>query len=407
MTFLLWILGAVGHLGIWVTLFNQIHSTACPRSTRKLTEIGILIIATVPLGILGLLFLIGGLASLVPNTASLGDSVSLDRWLPLAGSWLNNLLVGYTMACILAGLILLFRWLYRKVVSDRPAAIMDQRREMRSVVNVIGKDKRPLFHGPFATALGCIPFNQVLKVGIERMTWSLDIANHFDGLKICHLSDFHFTGLIDQAYFQEVVEIANRFEPDLVLITGDLLDSEDCIEWIGPVFGRLESKLGNYFVLGNHDRRIKNIDRFLAEMKKHQLVHLRSVWVTIDHNGGQIALAGNELPWFSGAEKLPQLSDAAAPSFKILLSHSPDQMGWAKSHGFDLMLAGHTHGGQIVIPLIGPIVSPSRFGVKYAAGTFDMDSMLMHVSRGISGDKPIRINCPPEIGLITIRAGGS
>ena len=70
------------------------------------------------------------------------------------------------------------------------------------------------------------------------------------------------------------------------------------------------------------------------------------------------------------------------------------------------MLAGHTHGGQARIPVIGPFVAPSRFGVRYAGGTFMVGEMLMHVTRGISGDKCIRINCPPEVGLITLTGNG-
>jgi len=71
---------------------------------------------------------------------------------------------------------------------------------------------------------------------------------------------------------------------------------------------------------------------------------------------------------------------------------------------FDLMFAGHTHGGQIAFPVIGPIVAPSKFGVNYASGTFQIGSMLMHVSRGISGDEAIRVNSPPELGLFTLTA---
>lgn len=406
MIFLLWILGVVGHLGIWATLFNQIHSTACPRATRKWTEIVILLAAILPLIGTGTFVLLDFLAS--PSTQWLGwrEGLSWDRWLPMSSGWLHSLLTGYGAFCLLAGVVLTLRWAYRKSRSDRPAAVIDHHRETISIPQTMGKPKRELLHGSFARGLGYLPMNQVLQVAIERMTWRLDIPIIFDGLKICHLSDLHFTGLVDKAYFQGVVELSNRFQPDLVLITGDLLDQEDCIEWIAPVLGQMQSKSGNFFVLGNHDRRIKDRVRFLEEMEKQGFVHLSDGWVNLNFHGGELQLAGNELPWFSGAEKLPRPSNESKSSFKILLSHAPDQWGWAQHYGFDLMFAGHTHGGQIVFPLIGPIVAPSRFGVKYAAGTFQKGDMLMHVSRGISGDKPIRINCPPEIGLITVRSSG-
>jgi predicted MPP superfamily phosphohydrolase len=89
--------------------------------------------------------------------------------------------------------------------------------------------------------------------------------------------------------------------------------------------------------------------------------------------------------------------------FRIAVAHSPDQYPWAQNYDFDLMLAGHTHGGQIRFPVIGPVLSPSRFGVKYAAGTFYEAPTLMHVSRGIAGTRPLRFNCPPELSKLVLR----
>ena len=92
---------------------------------------------------------------------------------------------------------------------------------------------------------------------------------------------------------------------------------------------------------------------------------------------------------------------------KILISHSPDQLKWARPFEFDLMFAGHNHGGQISFPIVGPIIAPSRYGLRYAAGTFQIGKMLMHVSRGVSAEKPIRWNSMPELGLFTIRAASN
>jgi predicted MPP superfamily phosphohydrolase len=88
--------------------------------------------------------------------------------------------------------------------------------------------------------------------------------------------------------------------------------------------------------------------------------------------------------------------------FRILLSHSPDQIDWAIRQRFPLMLAGHTHGGQIVFPVIGPVVSPSKYGTKYAGGLFQVSGVVMHVSRGLSGEEPVRWNCPPELAILTL-----
>ena len=89
-------------------------------------------------------------------------------------------------------------------------------------------------------------------------------------------------------------------------------------------------------------------------------------------------------------------------AFRILLSHSPDQLPFAQAHSCDLMLAGHTHGGQIRLPWLGALISPSWYGWRYAGGTYHVPPTLMHVSRGLSGKQPIRLNCPPEIALLVL-----
>ncbi|MCA9227240.1 MAG: hypothetical protein KDA47_16570, partial [Planctomycetales bacterium] len=78
-------------------------------------------------------------------------------------------------------------------------------------------------------------------------------------------------------------------------------------------------------------------------------------------------------------------------------------IGWARQHGFDLMLAGHTHGGQIRFPWLGPVIAPSLYGAKYASGVFYEAPTLMHVSRGVAGLEPIRLNCRPEISRLVLR----
>jgi predicted MPP superfamily phosphohydrolase len=85
------------------------------------------------------------------------------------------------------------------------------------------------------------------------------------------------------------------------------------------------------------------------------------------------------------------------------LSHSPDQIHWAREHRFDLMLAGHTHGGQIRIPGLGTVIAPSKYGAKYASGAFYVPPTVLHVSRGVAGLTPVRWNCPPEIAKLVLR----
>ncbi|MFP6613093.1 MAG: metallophosphoesterase, partial [Pirellulales bacterium] len=121
-------------------------------------------------------------------------------------------------------------------------------------------------------------------------------------------------------------------------------------------------------------------------------------------------LAGNELPWFPPAADMSTANSRGDDSqlLRIVLAHSPDQFVWARQHDADLMLAGHTHGGQIRLPVIGAIVSPSRYGTRYACGAFFEPPTVMHVSRGISGTVPVRHNCPPELTkLVLVNPTGS
>ncbi len=117
-------------------------------------------------------------------------------------------------------------------------------------------------------------------------------------------------------------------------------------------------------------------------------------------------LAGNGLPWLRPAADLtraPPASSEGGP-LRIALAHSPDQLGWARAHGVDLLLAGHTHGGQIRVPLLGPILSATRLGAAYSSGVFHAPPTVMHVTRGVSAQIPVRIHCRCELARLVLRS---
>ena len=306
----------------------------------------------------------------------------------------------YLSGAAILGLVFVFRWCFRKF-SSPPKSVTESGRTLINVQEELGEN---LYRTSLGMALKRIPFNQSHLIAIERMTFQVaNLPQGLDGLKICHLSDFHFTGQLDQKYFHRIVEAANAFEPDLVLITGDLIDEHECLDWIEPVFSRLEPKYSTWFVRGNHDVRIADQADLLERLKSAGLNWTGGKCDTIQINGQCVTICGNELPWFPGAEKLVP-DTVGADSLRILLTHTPDQIDWVRNNGFefDLILAGHNHGGQIALPFVGPIVAPSKYGVLYASGNFEIGNAIMHVSRGISGDECIRINCAPEIGYITL-----
>ncbi len=271
-------------------------------------------------------------------------------------------------------------------------------------VDVLGELKCD-YDGPkWITALARIPGNELLDLTVHEKTLRIPrLPAALEGFSIAHLSDLHFTGKVGKAWFEDVIERANGFDTDIVAVTGDLFDKAACFEWIPDTFGRLRGRHGVFFVLGNHDKRL-NSRRMRQLLVEANLVDLGGRPFQFDVNDSQIILAGNELPWFAPAADMSDCPPRHDAQLRIGLSHSPDQIDWARHLGFDLMLAGHTHGGQIRLPIIGPVVSPSRYGTRYASGTFYEPPTVMHVSRGLSGTTPVRYHCPPELTKLVLTA---
>lgn len=395
------VLFTIGHLAIWCTIFNQVHATRCPRTARRGTEL-LTILNVILLGIAGLY-----LAVAHPNQLDLRNLTTVfapPDWDLVSG--LLAILVGYWHLCQVVSLGFIVRWIYRRATDQRPDFWIEHQHEDLD----LNDDDPDLLHGlPTQLAYALVPGNQLLDLRIEDKTFAFpQLPAALDGLKVTHLSDLHFTGRVGLGYFQEVIRRTNLWEPDLVCITGDLLDKRQCLDWIESTYGQLRARLGVFYILGNHDRRIRDIAGLRSRLASNGLVDVNGQWVPVpvQRNGQQatIWLAGNELPWFSGAENvsgIDTLDSDRQESFYVSLCHSPDQLHWSRQLGADLMLAGHTHGGQVRLPIIGPIVAPSRYGVRYASGVFKIGKMAMQVSRGISGADPLRWNCPPELCQMT------
>src|SRR5262249_38514505 len=127
---------------------------------------------------------------------------------------------------------------------------------------------------------------------------------------------------------------------------------------------------------------------------------LSNRWEQIEVRGQPMVVIGHEGPW---VPPVPDLSACPAGTFRLCLSHTPDNIGWARRHGIDLMLAGHVHGGQVRFPVIGSVLLPSQYGRRYDCGTFDEPPTVLHVSRGVGGEQPLRYNCRPEVTKLILR----
>jgi predicted MPP superfamily phosphohydrolase len=245
--------------------------------------------------------------------------------------------------------------------------------------------------------LATLPGNTLLRPQLESLTVPLErLPPALGGLKIAHLTDLHMSGRLTKPYFVELVRRVNEWRPDLVCITGDIVEHSPQLEWIDDTLGELAPTVGSYFILGNHDKKIDS-DAVRRRLAEHGLVDVGAETATVEHNGERFTLCGDERPWFASNPPL-----AGDEPLVLCLAHTPDRFGWAVRQGVDLVLAGHNHGGQVCIPPIGPLLCPSVHGVRYAAGTFRRGRTVMHVGRGSGSLFPLRYACPPEVALITL-----
>ena len=386
--FLAALLFALGHASILITIINRLHSTATPRPIVKAIDV------VWQMWFFGVPILIGGWWMQYTTLNTFPDFVDT----------LSRVIAVYLGICtIAAGWSITDRLLRANEVKTTGLL-------MANHTNVISINKR-LGHAAtgdqLTQFLARLPLNEILKLSVHEKRIELPrLPEPLDGLRITHLSDLHLTGQLSRKYYEELVREANSWESDFVMITGDIVEKKRCLDWIQPTLGQLKAKYGVYYVLGNHELRIKNESLIRETLNNAGLIDMGHQWRHVECRGETLIFIGNELPWFKPAADM-----ATCPSHidgeravRILLTHSPDQLAWARKHDCDLMLAGHTHGGQVRLPLVGPILAPSWQGSRYASGTFYYQPTLMHVSRGIAGTRPLRLNCKPELARLILHS---
>lgn len=372
---------SLGHAAFVVALINRLHAFPLPyeilRRSRQLHDLVIVVLPALFAWYAG------------AHGPRLFVAGATWHHLPLA-------LLAYLAVCGVVALslpaIAVYRW------TRKPAMQLASRTRTFDVAAELGF--RPLGSGPyrFFTAF---PGNEFLKLeACDKEFQVPQLPAEWDGLTILHLSDLHFTGTIDRPYFERVAEIARSMPADLIVFTGDLLDREDLVAWLPATLGRLSAPLGRFFVLGNHDSFLTNTDEIRARLVSLGWHDLAGRSHVIEHCGQPLVICGSEMPWM-GTQ--PDLSGTPGDAFRLFLSHTPDNLSWARRHDVHLMLAGHNHGGQIRLPFFGPVYSPSAYGAHYASGAFWEKPTLMYVSRGIAGRHPLRLNCLPELTRLTLR----
>lgn len=383
----------VGHGLLWAAVVGRIHAADLPRRwLHTLTALCFVAVLLLPL----VWLLCCAQAGWPLPAAAGGRGWTSARVLPAAA---------YLALCVASGVLGLGRLVLRRLCYRAPAVLRCEARQLLSL-DILAAARSPAERTNHL--LVYLPANEILQLELCRRTIELArLPERLDGLRIVHLADFHFTGRVGKAYFREVVARSNELKPDLVALTGDLVDHSRWIDWIPDILGALVAAYGVHVVLGNHDART-DPQRVRAAIRAAGLVDLGARCCQIELRGEPVMLAGNELPWLGPAPDWDTCPlPAAAARLRIALGHTPDQLPWARAGQVDLFLAGHTHGGQICLPWLGPLLTPSRQGIKYAEGVFHEPPTIMHVTRGVSGELPFRWNCRPELALLVLRRGQS
>ncbi len=224
-----------------------------------------------------------------------------------------------------------------------------------------------------------------------------------EGFTIAVLADFHLYPLTQLDLIQRAVELANAQNPDLTVLLGDYVWHEvEGIFDLAPALAKLNAKYGLFTILGNHDI-WTDVNIIKTGLGESQLPVLRNQGIALDVGNAQLYLAGLDDVW-SGQPDLPAtLNNRPADAPVILLSHEPDPADDFSLDGrIALQLSGHSHGGQIRLPFVGAPVLP-YMARKYDMGLYRVNDMWLYTNRGLGvTNEPVRLNCAPEITLVTL-----
>ncbi len=239
---------------------------------------------------------------------------------------------------------------------------------------------------------------------VERVQIPLkNLKPALEGFKIVQMSDIHLHPHTQIGFVKEAVALANSLEPDIIVLTGDYVtDKADSIFELAPVLASLNAKYGVFSVLGNHEI-WTNPAVIRASLEQEGLSVLVNEGLALDVGRESIYLAGLDDFWSGQPDLNAALAKLPPGVPTILLVHEPDSADtFAPDGRVSLQLSGHSHGGQVRLPGLGPIILPP-YAQKYDQGLYNVEGMWVYTNRGIgSGSVTHRVNCPPEVSEITL-----
>lgn len=322
-------------------------------------------------------------------------SPEVPAWIIMVCGWLYGAFILAAALCLLKDLGILCTFLLRPIIG----------------ISVVGFLKsRSVLYGIVVIALSLSAMGVWQAVRVPEVV-SLDIylenlPEEFDGLRIVQLTDIHASSLLGRDGIEQVVAKANALKPDLIVLTGDIVDGvvSDREEDVEPL-ARLEAPLGIYATTGNHEY-YSDYAAWIQKFADLKLNLLLNAHVIISRNGAGLILAGTT-DRAAGGFGLPQpdisqaLAGAPAGAVIILLEHQPGNAVRNADAGVSLQLSGHTHGGQF----IGLRVVAQLVNNGFLSGLYQVGDMQLYVSNGTGlwAGLPVRVGVPPEITEITLR----
>lgn len=233
------------------------------------------------------------------------------------------------------------------------------------------------------------------------------LPRDLDGLRIVQLSDIHFGPFFGAAELRRAVEMASAARAHIAVLTGDLItragdDLEGCLD----LLRRLRAEAGVFLCHGNHEKYAGLTGAATLGAARRGMTVLRGRAVMLGFGSARLNLAG--IDYFgTGTRTAPFVAPLAAPAaFNVLLQHNPAHFPDAAAAGFDLMLAGHTHGGQVNLPVLSENINVARAFTKYVRGAYELGRSRLYVSCGLGTvGIPVRLGAPPEVSLVRLCAG--
>ena len=227
------------------------------------------------------------------------------------------------------------------------------------------------------------------------------LPESFDGFRIAHLSDIH------NGENEDLLPLLRQTQPDIIVITGDLIDSRDTQVEIALALVQEAVQIAPcYYVSGNHESRISGWAALRKGLSDAGVTVLEDRSVTLERSGGTLTLVGLADPDFRGpfVAGLREMS-GQQEGYTILLSHRPEYFELYADCGVDLVFSGHAHGGQVRLPFVGGLIAPGQgLFPEYDSGLYRQGDTVMLVSRGLGNSiAPLRVNDRPEILVAVLK----